>query len=177
MTTHPTLAHTPPRTPLELFNITPDRVRDLGDPAEFQRAHRLRFGEHASAIADLVAQSETYRAITGASPEWGGYLAVDPLTRLIVGACAFKGSPDSRGEVEIAYHTFPSFEGLGYATAMAAALVELAVASGAVRTIVALTLPEPSASTAILARNGFVRAGNAIDPDEGPVWRWELPLG
>ena len=35
------------------------------------------------------------------------------------------------------------------------------------------TLPEPNASTRILEKTGFKRAGETIDPESGPVWRWE----
>ena len=43
--------------------------------------------------------------------------------------------------------------------------------------VVAHTLAEENASTAVLRKNGFVRAGDIDDPDEGTVWRWELPVG
>ena len=36
-----------------------------------------------------------------------------------------------------------------------------------------VTLPVINASGCALARNGFVQTGDAEDPDEGPVWRWE----
>jgi catechol 2,3-dioxygenase-like lactoylglutathione lyase family enzyme len=43
--------------------------------------------------------------------------------------------------------------------------------------VVAHTLPERSPSTSVLERCRFARAGEDIDPEEGPVWRWELRLG
>ena len=59
--------------------------------------------------------------------------------------------------VEIAYMTFPAFEGRGHATATIAALVEIAAGAGA--RPIALTLPEENASNRALRRNGFVFAG------------------
>jgi hypothetical protein len=45
-----------------------------------------------------------------------------------------------------------------------------------VTTVLAHTLPEESASTAVLTKCGFVHTGDAHDPDEGTVWRWERAL-
>jgi RimJ/RimL family protein N-acetyltransferase len=42
--------------------------------------------------------------------------------------------------------------------------------------IFAHTLAAESASTSVLARCGFAPVAELIDPDEGPVWRWELRL-
>ena len=100
--------------------------------------------------------------------------AVDIATRELVGSCAFKSSPTPDGNVEIAYFTYPPFEGKGYATEMARALVALALKSGVVRTIVAHTLPETNASTRVLQKTGMTFVGEVIDPDDGRVWRWEL---
>jgi RimJ/RimL family protein N-acetyltransferase len=92
-----------------------------------------------------------------------------------VGTCAFTGPPTADGEVEIAYFTFPAFERQRCASAMAAALVDIAARSADVRAVVAHTLPESNASTAILTRLGFRCVGDAHDDDAGTVWRWRLP--
>jgi RimJ/RimL family protein N-acetyltransferase len=75
--------------------------------------------------------------------------------------------------VEIAYFTFPAFEGRGFATAMAAALVERAWAAGAAA-VVAHTLPTPNASNHLLGKLGFQLAGTVEDPEDGAVWRWAI---
>ncbi len=71
----------------------------------------------------------------------------------------------------------PEYRGAGLATAAARRLVAAAEQSGDVRRVVAHTLAAPGPSTAILQRLGFVRVGEAVDPEEGSVWRWELELG
>lgn len=106
--------------------------------------------------------------------EWGGYFVVDRETREVVGSCAFKAPPTDDGVVEIAYFTYPGFEGRGYATAMARKLIELASGSPAVRRIIAHTLPETNASTRVLERVGMTFAGEVTDPEDGVVWCWEL---
>ena len=84
----------------------------------------------------------------------GGYFVVDEGTREVVGSCAFKTLPTDEGSVEIAYFTYPGFEGRGYATEMASKLIELARRSAAVRQIIAHTLPETNASTTCWRRWG-----------------------
>jgi RimJ/RimL family protein N-acetyltransferase len=98
---------------------------------------------------------------------------VDRAHQIIIGTCSFTAAPDSEGVVEIAYFTFPPFEGRGYASAMAAGLVELAEGVATIRRVRAHTLPERNASTRILEKLGFERIGESVDPEAGQVWRWE----
>jgi len=107
----------------------------------------------------------------GFQPPWIGYLA--DRDGDIVGACAFK-SPPRDGRVEIAYMTFPEFEGRGIASEMARQLVQLARQSQPGVVVVALTLPQESASTSILRRLGFSLAGEIEHPEDGRVWEWTL---
>jgi ribosomal-protein-alanine N-acetyltransferase len=136
---------------------------------------------HASLDCDASAAAKpldeamllaALKALTGSAGEepWCAYLASD-LDR-VVGVCGFKGAPDREGRAEIAYMTFPAFEGRGYATAMAAALTAAAFRGG-VRSVCAHTLAEENASNRLLRRVGYVFAGETIDPDDGRVWRWE----
>ena len=107
------------------------------------------------------------------SHHWGGYYVIDTRTREFVGSCAYKDKPSPSGEVEIAYFTYPGFEGKGFATAMAAKLIDMAMASPLVTTVIAHTLPEENASVALLKKIGMKFGGEISDPDDGQVWRWE----
>jgi RimJ/RimL family protein N-acetyltransferase len=128
-------------------------------------------------VADeLCAVAEAHRALyarTGAEPPWIGYLARDVGEERIVGVCGFKDAC-REGRVEIAYFTFPASQAHGYGKAMAQALVELALAAGEVREVIAHTLPAENASTAILKRAGFDFVGAVQDAEDGLVWRWCL---
>jgi ribosomal-protein-alanine N-acetyltransferase len=104
------------------------------------------------------------------------FLAVERATSEALGTCGFTFAPADRA-VEIAYGTLPPFEGRGVAKAMAAELVAIARGSGAVDLVYAHTLCEPNASTRVLKHLGFRLAGEIVHPEDGPVWRWELPLG
>jgi ribosomal-protein-alanine N-acetyltransferase len=104
---------------------------------------------------------------------WGAHLFFDDDGAL-VGLGGWKGAP-VHGAAELGYAVAPARQGRGIATAVVAELVARAAAAG-VTTVVAHTLAEPNASTTVLERSGFTRAAEVIDPDEGPVWRWERSL-
>jgi ribosomal-protein-alanine N-acetyltransferase len=107
----------------------------------------------------------------GYSPPWIGYLAV--CGSEVVGTCAFTAAP-SAGRVEIAYYTFPPFDGRGVASAMASQLISIARAAQPELEIFAQTLPEPNASNAILRKLGFELFGRVDHAEEGSVWEWRL---
>jgi len=109
----------------------------------------------------------------GPNPWRHGFFIIEKASGEIVGGAGFKGEPDPDGVVEIAYGVVPSREGRGYATEAARALIHFACSEPRVRTIRAHTLPLPNASTRVLTKCGFVHIGPVVDPEDGPVWRWE----
>ena len=113
------------------------------------------------------------RASTRADPWMHGYAIVHRASGSIIGSAAFKGPPNDEGVVEIAYGVAPSRQGHGYATEAAAALVAFASRVSGVRVIRAHTAPTANASTRVLAKCGFQSVGEIVDPEDGPVWRWE----
>jgi [ribosomal protein S5]-alanine N-acetyltransferase len=124
------------------------------------------------AIVGAGEQTAALFATRGYRPPWIGYLAV--VDGAAVGGGAFVGPPQD-GVVEIAYFTLPECEGRGIAGRTAAALVGIARAVPNPPIVSANTLAREGASTAILSRLGFVRAGTRIDEDAGEVWHWRLP--
>jgi RimJ/RimL family protein N-acetyltransferase len=106
-------------------------------------------------------------------PEWGPHLIFDGDGSL-VGNGGWKGAPVD-GVAELGYAVAPSRQGRGIASAAVRALVERARARGIVN-VVAHTLAEESASTAVLKRSGFVRVAELVDDQDGPIWRWEHHL-
>jgi RimJ/RimL family protein N-acetyltransferase len=126
-------------------------------------------------VSDDVSPAWTasLRTIQGCDPWRLGFGVIDKESRIVIGGASFKGPPDTNGMVEIAYGIVPSFEGRGYATESARALIAYAQKNEAVRQIIAHTLPEANASTHVLKKCGFAFAGEVIDPEDGRVWRWE----
>lgn len=123
-------------------------------------------GEFADAINALGKTEQ--------SPPWCSYVLLDEGRPVAMGG--FKAPPDEYGSVEIGYLTFEPVRGRGFATDLARGLVEIAGQEGLAR-VIGDTEPRDNASTAILRKLGFVRAGSVIDDDIGEAWRWELELG
>jgi RimJ/RimL family protein N-acetyltransferase len=102
-----------------------------------------------------------------------GFTMVNKVSGAVVGSCGFKGPPGPAGLVEIAYGVSPDQQGKGFATEVAETLVAYAFGDHRVRSVCAHTLAAGNASARVLTRCGFRPFGEVIDPDDGPVWRWE----
>jgi RimJ/RimL family protein N-acetyltransferase len=116
------------------------------------------------------ATAELYTTV-GFEEPWIGYLALADETP--VGTCGFK-SPPHDGRVEIAYFTFPEFEGRGFASAMTARLLAIARQDGLPIVVAAQTLPERNASHRVLEKLGFRHVETIDHPEDGTVWEWQL---
>ena len=117
-----------------------------------------------------AATAALYRKIGFVRP-WLGYLVADGAQ--VVGICGFAAPPAS-GRVEIAYFTFPAFEGRGIATSMARALIAMARGAEPAIIITAQTLPKPNASTRVLEKLGFARSGTVVYSEDDDVRGWVL---
>lgn len=126
----------------------------------------------AKALVDQVCEATlTMYKTAGFQPPWVCYWVYEENG--CVGTCGFKYPPE-QNKVEIAYFTFPEYEGKGYATLMAAELVTLARRQEPRVRVTARTLPQRNASVRVLEKNGFVLAGEVDDPQDGVVWEWWL---
>ena len=110
---------------------------------------------------------------TPQQPPWCSY-AVSRGDR-IVGLGGFKGAPDEHGVAELSYLTFEPERGRRVATVICSALIEIARTAKA-SAIIAHTLPEENASTAVLRANHFTFTGPVTDPEDGSVWAWRREL-
>ena len=155
---------------LELLGLSRnDWERVAADPEAFANAHVPALSVERDLLRGVAHQTLALFDRTGVTSQpWSGFLAVDRSSNTVVGTCSFVAPPDGDGVVEIAYFTFPAFEGRGVASAMAAATGAVGV-----RRVRAYTLPEKSASTRVLEKTGFDCLGAVIHPEDGPVWRWE----
>ena len=162
---------------VQLVRLDPAIEKKLEDPAYMDALVREDWPEAANVVHRLVGRTLTVAAVSVDELHWDGYFVVDKDSREVVGSCAFKTPPTEDGTVEIAYFTYPEFEGQGYATGMARKLIELASGSAAIRRVIAHTLPEKSASTRVLEKVGMSRLGEVMDPEDGRVWRWQMQHG
>ena len=151
-----------------------DWERVAADPEAFASEHQLAVGAQTDLLRGVAEQTLALFQRTGVTTQpWSGFLSMDRASNTIVGTCCFVAPPDDEGVVEIAYFTFPGFEGRGVASAMAAGLVERARSAVGVRRLRAYTLPEKNAPTRVLEKAGFRWLGDIIHPEDGPVWLWE----
>ncbi len=159
-----------PASPQQLLALIeqPERFEEL---TGFAAAEGLR----EFFVSDDVSPTwlAALRGSSGADLWRHGCFIIDRQRRSVIGSVGFKGPPNSSGIVEVAYGIVPGSQGRGYATEAARALVGYAVNSDGVRLVRAHTLPEENASTRVLLKCGFRHTDNVIDPEDGPVWRWE----
>jgi len=116
--------------------------------------------------ADACVKTAAHYKRAGFSPPWISFLACAESE--IVGVCAFTAAPVGR-RVEIAYHTFPPFEGRGFATGLVRELLIRANQIDPNLELFAQTLAEHNASSAILRKTGFQFAGELRHPEEGVI--------
>jgi ribosomal-protein-alanine N-acetyltransferase len=102
-----------------------------------------------------------------------GFAIVQTQENVLIGLCGFTGPPDPDGVVEIAYSIAPNYQGKGYATETATALVAYAFNSDQVKIVRAHTLPQFNASTRVLKKCGFKKIGEIVGLENNLVWRWE----
>ena len=164
-------------TSVQLVRLDPAVERTLANDAEYRNALvHDDWALAADVVHRVVGRTLTAHPVSVDELRWDGYFVVDQATREVVGSCAFKTAPSDEGDVEIAYFTYPSFEGRGFATEMARKLVQLACGSTRVRRVIAHTLPQTSASTRVLEKVGMTFVGEVMDPEDGRVWRWQLQV-
>lgn len=100
----------------------------------------------------------------------------------VVGLISLLHAPDGDGQALFGYGVAASRRGQGYGQAMVAALLAHVRTNPTLRTLTAETRVDNLVSQWVLAKNGFVRLGSRIDPEDGVVvvWqrdvrRWYLP--
>ena len=142
--------------------------------AAFESVYGAAIGEFLGHTREVVAQTLALEASRPRDPAFGGYLVLDVPTRIFVGMCGFRDGPSTDGSVELAYGTFPRFEGRGYATAAAREMIAIASVCPEVRLIIAHTLAQPGPSPRILEKVGMRHLGEVVDPEDGVVWEFEI---
>jgi [ribosomal protein S5]-alanine N-acetyltransferase len=143
--------------------------------AAYEKSSGLRVADGVREFL-LAASPDFLSALqeaTAPDPWRFGFAIVHRIGTVVIGLCGFAGPPDSDGLVEIAYSISPDYQGRGFATEVARALVDFASSSGRVRTVCAYTLPEMNASTRVLEKCGFRKTGEIFDSENHLVWRWE----
>ena len=137
-----------------------DLSKDLSPP-EYQ----------TEACLQLIDIYREYYPKVGFTPPWISYFIFDEDT--VVGSCGFTKAPE-KDIVEIAYWTFPEFEGKGIASFACTELIKIATSTKPDISIIAKTAPEKNSSTHILEKNRFTQTAIVQDDDIGDAWQWQL---
>jgi ribosomal-protein-alanine N-acetyltransferase len=164
---------------LRLIPYSPENVLSLRESVEaFERTSGLRVvpSLRAFMVSDDVS-AQWLERVRSSPPEMNPWLHGFGVQHVaddcIIGGAGFVGPPDAAGVVEIAYGIVPEYQGRGYATEAARALVDFAFADERVRKLCAHTFAATNASTRVLAKCGFHYIGPVEHHEDGLVWRWE----
>ncbi len=103
---------------------------------------------------------------------WWCYLIVHRHDVRLIGTCGFKGAPSLDGCVEIGYEIADAYQGRGFATESAIALMDFAFRHDGVKAVTANTLAEENPSVSILRKLGFQFVNEHIDIEDGLLWEW-----
>ena len=152
-----------------------DLLALLRSPEDYQNSSGIRTGE---AVRDFLLQASpdflaSLGEAVGPDPWKFGFAILHRVDDRMIGLCGFTGPPDNNGAVEFGYSIAPEYQGKGYATEAARALIDFATKDARVRTICAHTLSQSNASTRVLEKCGFTKTKEFVDPEGNRVWRWE----
>jgi len=118
----------------------------------------------------LICIYDEYYPRNGYQPPWTGYFIIKDNE--VVGSCGFTKAPED-GVVEIAYWTFPEYEGQGIGNFACGELVRMAGEADPGVRIIAKTAPDENPSVKILKKYQFNQVGVVQDEEIGEAWLWE----
>jgi RimJ/RimL family protein N-acetyltransferase len=166
---------------LRLVPHAPEHLRALIESSE---SYEQRSGmKPANGLRDFIVSDDVapewlaaLESASGIDPWRYGFAVVHRESGLVIGNAGFTGPPNADGIFEIAYGIVPEYEGRGYATEAADALIAWATQNGQGKIARAHTLPLRNASCRVLEKCGFQHAGELTHPTDGLIWRWEKHL-
>ncbi|HTD29047.1 MAG TPA: GNAT family protein [Xanthomonadaceae bacterium] len=157
---------------LKLIPATVAHARaENGDRAEFARLLQATVPDNwpPESTADALPLFLEWLEAAPDSVGWFGWYALARVEGedkpTLVGGGGFLGPPQD-GQVGIGYSVLPQFQGKGYATEIAGALVQWARQQAVLR-IVAETEWANPASVRVLTRLGFAETGPGSEPGGG----------
>lgn len=107
---------------------------------------------------------------------WWTYFPILIKEKVLIGNCGYKGAPDEDGIVEIGYEVSTEYQSRGFGTEIALALIQQAFTFPAVKSVIAHTLAEESASTSVLEKCGMVKVSELNNQLGGQIWKWKIEL-
>lgn len=143
--------------PERLASLLSAQVEPGWPPGEYDRDAQEFFRDRLKEGGSAAIGWYSWYAVRRATP------AQPPV---LVGAGGYFGPPGETGEVEIGFSVMPAWQGLGYATEIASALVERAFTDVRVNKVIAHTATGNLASRKVLEKCGFRYAGLDANSDD-----------
>jgi RimJ/RimL family protein N-acetyltransferase len=169
-------ALTTPRLDLSPLNAAALDALLAGDRAALEAETGARFPEPLAAPPLMADALPFFRDLVreGSAGACGPYLLVLRATGETIGSAGFTGAPNDEGAVLMGYSIYPEFQGCGYASEAARALVTLALTQPGVRRVRETIPPDNVGSQRVAARAGLHRTHRTeSDEDAGLVEVWE----
>jgi RimJ/RimL family protein N-acetyltransferase len=91
----------------------------------------------------------------------------------VAGLCSHKHAPTPGGDVEIGYGIVEACRSQNIATTAVAGMLELAARDEEIVRFIAETASDNLPSQRVLEKNGFVRTGTRVDPEDGGLILWD----
>ena len=163
---------------LELLPLTAEALDALirGDGPELMTRTGARFPEPVVAPPLMGDALSFMRDRVRDAPDelgWWAWLVVSRARREAVGSVGLGGKPDADGGVVLGYSIYPVFEGRGYATEAARALVAWALGQAGVASVRATIPPGHTPSLRVADKLDMRQVGTAQDEEVGEVLVFE----
>lgn len=100
--------------------------------------------------------------------QWSGMI-VHVSDAIVIGSMGYKSTPDETGSVEIGYDIIPEYQGHGYATEMAQAMIQWAFQQTNISRVMAECLATNASSIRVLEKVGM----NRLDTTDEMI-HWEI---
>ncbi len=162
---------------LQLIAFTPELVLAMmaNDRAAAEGSQDVRFPDPFELPPETGDVLDFFLAMIRADESRGLFLPrliVRNEDRMVVGSIGVN-PPDESGRAMLGYSIYPQFEGNGYASEAARALVDYVLGEGSVSRVIATIPVGHTASERVSERAGLARSGDQIE-DEGMtlnVWQ------
>ena len=97
------------------------------------------------------------------------WTAISKLENKMVGDLCIVSEPNTDGEIEIGYGTYNEFQGKGFMTEIVGGIIEWAKTQSKVKSVIASTNKNNTASFKVLEKNNFTKIG-----ETETLFNWKL---
>ncbi len=97
------------------------------------------------------------------------WTAISKLENKMVGDLCIVGEPNTDGEIEIGYGTYNEFQGKGFMTEIVGGIIEWTKTQSKVKSVIASTNKNNTASFKVLEKNNFTKIG-----ETETLFNWKL---